>query len=150
LLSAGHRLARCGARFARYTLGLVRAVIEMPLMADYRELIPHEFEHVIEPIEGIDLAALARAGEGQAVEIARGGSRPHAPGRRAARPPARRWGSRRATGTPINTSNAKYRLIVFVYSDCSGILRGMHLRLNGRLVVIPVRGLGVLRRAPCG
>jgi hypothetical protein len=26
----------------------------------------------------------------------------------------------------------------------------MHLRLNGRLVVIPVRGLGVLRRAPCG
>jgi len=50
----------------------------------------------------------------------------------------------------ISTSNINYKIIVFVYFAASGILKRMHVRLNRRLVVIPVRRLGVIRRAPCG
>lgn len=64
--------ARARARINRHGLGLLFAVIELPLLADFQELLPHELEHVIEQIEGRDLAALARSGEGGVVELAGG------------------------------------------------------------------------------
>jgi hypothetical protein len=46
----------------RYSSGLLLAVVLLPPGGDHVELIAHEFEHVIEQIEGINLAALARSG----------------------------------------------------------------------------------------
>ena len=52
---------------ARATIGPLGqglwALIELPPVDAYAELLAHEFEHVIEQIEGIDLAALERAGD---------------------------------------------------------------------------------------
>lgn len=52
---------------ARATIGPLGqglwALIELPPVANYAELLPHELEHVIEQLEGIDLDALARAGD---------------------------------------------------------------------------------------
>jgi hypothetical protein len=53
---------RARASISRFAFGHLRAVIEIPTNADHVELIPHELEHVIEQIEGIDLPALASAG----------------------------------------------------------------------------------------
>jgi hypothetical protein len=79
---------RARATLARHAYGLMRAVIEMPLTGDHRELIPHELEHVIEQIEGLDLAALARAGDDRVTEVADGvfeTARARAAGRAASR-----------------------------------------------------------------
>jgi hypothetical protein len=52
-------LARATIR--RYTTGMIYALIEIPVpTASYAELLAHEFEHVIEQIQGVDLRALAR------------------------------------------------------------------------------------------
>jgi hypothetical protein len=40
--------------------GLVHVVIEIPVTTRYAELLAHEFEHVVEAIEGIDLEARAK------------------------------------------------------------------------------------------
>jgi hypothetical protein len=52
---------------ARATIGPLGqglwALIELPPVANYAELLPHEMEHVIEQVEGIDLEAGARAGD---------------------------------------------------------------------------------------
>jgi hypothetical protein len=53
---------RARASIGRYSFGALRAVIDMPMNAEHAELIPHELEHVIEQIEGLDLARLAREG----------------------------------------------------------------------------------------
>ena len=63
---------RARATFGRYSYGLLRVVIEMPMVADHHELIPHEFEHVLEQIEGLDLAALARDGTDGVMQVADG------------------------------------------------------------------------------
>jgi hypothetical protein len=63
---------RARATIGRHAHGLMRAVIEMPITGDHSELIPHELEHVIEQIEGLDLAALARAGDERVTEVADG------------------------------------------------------------------------------
>jgi hypothetical protein len=54
----------CRARttIKKYSSGLLLAVVLIPPKGDYPELLAHELEHVIEQIEGIDLAALARSG----------------------------------------------------------------------------------------
>lgn len=54
----------CRARttIKKYSSGLLLAVVLIPPNGDYPELVAHELEHVIEQIEGIDLAALARSG----------------------------------------------------------------------------------------
>jgi hypothetical protein len=64
--------ARAHATFTRYEYGMVRAVIEIPIASDYAELIPHEFEHVIEMIEGIDHAQRAGSSGSGVVEVERG------------------------------------------------------------------------------
>lgn len=79
---------RAQARISRHALGLLFAVIELPMTADYRELLPHELEHVIEQIEGRDLAAMARTRDSGVTEISRGmfeTARARAAGRAAAR-----------------------------------------------------------------
>lgn len=54
----------CRARttIRKYSSGLLLAVVLIPPKGDYPELLAHELEHVIEQMEGIDLAALARSG----------------------------------------------------------------------------------------
>jgi hypothetical protein len=55
-------MPRARAKIAHFSYGLIRVVIDMPMLADHAELLPHEFEHVIEQLEGLDLSALVRAG----------------------------------------------------------------------------------------
>jgi hypothetical protein len=62
---------RAHATITRYEFGLIRAVIEVPVGGEYAELLPHEFEHVIEIIEGIDLAERADHGDG-VLEVGQG------------------------------------------------------------------------------
>lgn len=63
---------RARASISRHRYGAVQAVIVLPPLADTSELLPHEFEHVIEQMEGLDLPALARAGRGGVVEASDG------------------------------------------------------------------------------
>lgn len=55
-------LARARGTIARSGPRVLWAHIELPPAADLAELLPHEIEHVLEQIEGIDLAARVRAG----------------------------------------------------------------------------------------
>jgi hypothetical protein len=59
---------RARATVRRFAYGAMRIVIEIPVAADYVELLPHELEHVIEQLEGVDLGALARAGGAGVIE----------------------------------------------------------------------------------
>jgi hypothetical protein len=72
IVSAPPRLAsapRAHATLTRYASGLLRAVIEIPVPSEYAELLPHEFEHVIESIEGVDRSKLAAAGGQDVMEL---------------------------------------------------------------------------------
>ncbi len=46
----------------RYESGFIRARILIPTNADFVELLAHELEHIVEQIEGVDLAAIERTG----------------------------------------------------------------------------------------
>jgi hypothetical protein len=46
--------------------------IELPFGGNYVELLAHEFEHVVEQIDGMDLRALARNGTGEVVQLSDG------------------------------------------------------------------------------
>jgi hypothetical protein len=63
-LTDGVLVPACRARttIKKYSSGLLLAVVVIPPKGDYPELLAHELEHVIEQIEGVDLAALARSG----------------------------------------------------------------------------------------
>jgi hypothetical protein len=61
---------RARSVITRHVYGALRAVVEIPITAAYLpELIGHEFEHVIEQIEGLDLAARARDGGSGVLEV---------------------------------------------------------------------------------
>jgi hypothetical protein len=64
--------ARARTEVSRFALGGIRAVVELPAVVDITELLPHELEHVIEQIEGLNLPALARSGAAGVREISRG------------------------------------------------------------------------------
>jgi hypothetical protein len=51
---------RARARIERRSGGSIHATIEIPVTSDYAELFAHEFEHVIEVAEGLDLPSRAR------------------------------------------------------------------------------------------
>lgn len=63
-MTAGPIDGTCRAKttMRKYSSGLLLAVVLIPPLGDYAELVAHEFEHVLEQIEGVDLAALARSG----------------------------------------------------------------------------------------
>jgi len=61
---------RAQTRIRRYRSGALFADVEILFGENYRELLAHEFEHVIEQIDGVDLAQEAAAG--RAWEIASG------------------------------------------------------------------------------
>ncbi|HEX4565525.1 MAG TPA: hypothetical protein VH138_02795 [Vicinamibacterales bacterium] len=46
----------------RYTAGAIRAEVRIAFGQDYRELIAHEFEHIIEQLDGVNLRAEAYEG----------------------------------------------------------------------------------------
>ena len=64
--------ARARTEFSRYAFGAIRAVVALPTAADITELLPHELEHVLEQIEGLDLPALSRQRASGVQEVARG------------------------------------------------------------------------------
>jgi hypothetical protein len=66
------RAPRARAVINRHAHGLIRALIEIPATADFAELLPHEFEHVIEQLEGLSLSALHAAGHPGVVEVQTG------------------------------------------------------------------------------
>jgi hypothetical protein len=79
---------RAKATMHRYSYGLLRAEIEIPLTSDHTELIPHELEHVIEQLEGLDLPSLSRDGDDRVMRVTDGAfetRRAQAAGRTAAR-----------------------------------------------------------------
>ena len=51
--------ARATTRMTRNALGDLVAIVEIAPLRDTQELIAHEFEHIIEQLDGIDLAAHA-------------------------------------------------------------------------------------------
>jgi hypothetical protein len=61
--------ARARAEISRFAHGSVRARIEIPVAADLTELLPHELEHVLEQLDGLDLPALARRRDQGVVEL---------------------------------------------------------------------------------
>ena len=62
--------ARGETTITRYEAGALRANVRIAFGQDYRELISHEFEHVIEQLEGVDLQS--EADHGRAWMIDRG------------------------------------------------------------------------------
>lgn len=53
---------RAETTITRYRTGFVRANVKVGFGQDYPELIAHEFEHVIEQLDGVDLRAEAEHG----------------------------------------------------------------------------------------
>lgn len=54
--------ARAKTTFRRYRSGALFADVEILFGEDYREMLAHEFEHVIEQLDGLDLREEAQQG----------------------------------------------------------------------------------------
>lgn len=61
---------RAQTTFRRYRTGTLVADVDVLFGANYRELIAHEFEHIIEQLDGVDLRR--EAAGGRAWEVAAG------------------------------------------------------------------------------
>jgi ketosteroid isomerase-like protein len=59
-------MSRASATIWRFEAGALRAVIDLPVSRDAAELIGHEFEHVLEQVDGVNLRLLASDGSGEA------------------------------------------------------------------------------------
>ena len=55
--------SRARAVFRERSSGVLAADIELGLGADLTELLGHEFEHLIEQLDGVDLQGMARSGQ---------------------------------------------------------------------------------------
>ena len=60
LMSVRSSFVRARARITKTPDGRITAAIEVPICRDAPELIVHEMEHVLEQMDGLDLAALSR------------------------------------------------------------------------------------------
>jgi hypothetical protein len=60
--------ARGETTITRYQAGALHASVRISFGQDYRELIAHEFEHVIEQLDGVDLQAEADRGRAWLVD----------------------------------------------------------------------------------
>lgn len=79
-------LVRARATIQRFSPGVLRVRIEIPAGGDVHELVAHEFEHVLEVLEGLDVERLSRV-VGSGVSQVSGGfesDRAQAAGRAAA------------------------------------------------------------------
>jgi hypothetical protein len=61
-------IARGETVITRYQAGAIRANVRIGFGHDYRELIAHEFEHIIEQLDGVDLRAEAEHGRAWLVD----------------------------------------------------------------------------------
>lgn len=59
---------RAETTITRYQAGAVRAEVRISFGQDYRELVAHEFEHVIEQLDGVDLRSEADHGRAWLVD----------------------------------------------------------------------------------
>ena len=113
LLQAGYPARECRASTSFFRQGpVLRAHVSIPVSMDFPELLAHEFEHVIEQIEGLDLRRLSRQREAGVREVRPNAfetDRAVAAGRRAAAEvllPCADPLSPRCTGTPLVASAA--------------------------------------------
>jgi hypothetical protein len=96
--------ARAQTTIRRGPRGTLDADIDVRFGGNYRELLAHEFEHVIEQIDGVNLSYEAAAG--RAWQVAAGTfetRRAFAAGRRAAREAETRRGPRARTAVAVST-----------------------------------------------
>lgn len=63
VLAAGSGSRRADATMRRYASGLLLATIRIHSLADKEELIAHELEHVLEQVEHVPLATMAKVGQ---------------------------------------------------------------------------------------
>jgi hypothetical protein len=59
---AGSPLTRARTNIAKQSDGTLLAMVHLGAREDYVELIAHEFEHIVEQLDGVDLAARSRLG----------------------------------------------------------------------------------------
>ena len=64
--------ARARTGITRFAFGAIHAIVELPAAVDITELLPHELEHVLEQLEGLNLAELSRRSSSGVDEIGRG------------------------------------------------------------------------------
>jgi hypothetical protein len=60
---------RATTTFRRYTSGITIADVEIPAASRIVELLAHEFEHIAEYVEGVDLKSMARARPDEAFRL---------------------------------------------------------------------------------
>lgn len=61
-------IPRAETSITRYEAGAIRARVRIGFGQDYRELVAHEFEHIIEQLDGLDLRAEAVHGRAWLVD----------------------------------------------------------------------------------
>ena len=64
---------RAKTRMTRDALGHLSAIVQIKPLQDTEELIAHEFEHIIEQLDGVDLAARARLAQTGVTDTGRRG-----------------------------------------------------------------------------
>jgi hypothetical protein len=62
-------ITRATTTFRRYTSGITVADVEIPAASPVIELIAHEFEHIAEYVQGVDLKALAQKHPREAFQL---------------------------------------------------------------------------------
>jgi hypothetical protein len=67
--AAGNTLTRATTTFRRYTSGLTIADVEIPAASRLVELLAHEFEHIAEYVEGVNLKTMVRDRPDEAYEL---------------------------------------------------------------------------------
>lgn len=67
--SARNSFTRATTTFRRYTSGLTVADVEIPAASRVVELVAHEFEHIAEYVEGVDLKDLTRSRPEEAFQL---------------------------------------------------------------------------------
>jgi hypothetical protein len=64
-----NNFTRATTTFRRYTSGLTIVEVEIPAASQLVELLAHEFEHIAEYVEGVDLKALVQERPEEAYEL---------------------------------------------------------------------------------
>ncbi len=62
-------LTRAASTFRRYTSGITVVDVEIPAASRVVELLAHEFEHIAEYVEGVDLKSMARKRPEEAFQL---------------------------------------------------------------------------------